>query len=64
MPEYPGGMNALYKYLENKTKSSDVKGKAGGSVIVGFTVSESGKVKDVRALQSDQPILTKEAERM
>ena len=51
MPEYPGGMNALYKYLENKTKSSDVKGKAGGSVIVGFTVSESGKVKDVRALQ-------------
>ena len=52
MPEYPGGMNALYKYLENKTKSSDVKGKAGGSVIVGFTVSESGKVKDVRALQS------------
>ena len=64
MPEYPGGMNALYKYLENKTKSSDVKGKAGGSVIVGFTVSESGKVKDVRALQSDQPILTKEAERI
>ena len=59
MPEYPGGMNALYKYLENKTKSSDVKGKAGGSVIVGFTVSESGKVKDVRALQSDQPILTR-----
>ena len=53
MPEYPGGMNALYKYLENKTKSSDVKGKAGGSVIVGFTVSESGKVKDVRALQSE-----------
>lgn len=33
-------------------------------MIVGFTVSESGKVKDVRALQSDQPILTKEAERI
>ncbi len=64
MPEYPGGMNALYKYLENKTESSGVKGKAGGSVIVGFTVSETGKVKNVRASSSDQSILTKEAERI
>ena len=64
MPEYPGGMDALYKYLEDKTKSSAVKGKAGGSVIVGFTVSESGKVKDVRVLQSDQSVLNGEAERI
>ena len=64
MPEYPGGMNALREYLKDKTESSSVKGKAGGSVIVGFTVTETGKVKDVKASQSDQSILSKEAERI
>ena len=36
MPEYPGGMNALQKYLMNKITSSPMKGKAGGRVMVGF----------------------------
>lgn len=64
MPEYPGGMKALYKYLKDKTESSDVKGKAGGSVTVSFTVTETGKVEDVKASRSDQSILVREAERI
>ncbi|WP_369805649.1 TonB family protein [Bacteroides faecium] len=64
MPEYPGGIDALKKYLKDKVDSSNMKGKAGGRVIVGFTVDETGKVKDVQVLQSDQSVLNKEAERI
>ena len=64
MPEYPGGMDALSKYLESKVADSPMKGKAGGLVTVGFTVTETGKVTDVQVLKSDQPSLDKEAERI
>ena len=64
MPEYPGGIDALKKYLKDKVDSSKMKGKAGERVIVGFTVDETGKVKDVQVLQSDQSVLNKEAERI
>ena len=33
MPEYPGGMDALSKYLESKVADSPMKGKAGGLVL-------------------------------
>ena len=64
MPEYPGGMNALQKYLMDKVASSSMKGKAGGRVMVGFTVAETGKIKDVHVLQSDEEALNREAERI
>ena len=64
MPEFPGGLSALNKYLEDKVNSSSLKGKTGGSVIIEFTVSENGKVKDVKATQSDHSDLTKEAEKI
>ncbi len=64
MPEYPGGMSALQKYLSEKIAGSPMKGKAGGRVMVGFTVAETGKIKDVRALQSDEASLNQEAERI
>ena len=64
MPEYPGGMSALQKYLSEKTAGSPMKGKAGGRVMVGFTVAETGKIKDVRVLQSDEASLNQEAERI
>ena len=34
MPEYPGGMSALQKYLSEKIAGSPMKGKAGGRVMV------------------------------
>jgi len=64
MPEYPGGMSALQKYLSEKIAGSPMKGKAGGRVMVGFTVAETGKIKDVRVLQSDEVSLNQEAERI
>ena len=64
MPEYPGGMDALSKYLESKVADSPMKGKAGGLVTIGFTVTGSGKVTNVQVLESDQPSLNKEAERI
>ena len=64
MPEYPGGMSALQKYLSEKIAGSPMKGKAGGRVMVGFTVAETGKIKDVRVLQSDEASLYQEAERI
>ena len=64
MPEYPGGMSALQKYLSEKIAGSPMKGKAGGRVMVGFTVAETGKIKDERVLQSDEASLNQEAERI
>ena len=64
MPEYPGGMSALQKYLSEKIAGSPIKGKVGGRVMVGFTVAETGKIKDVRVLQSDEASLNQEAERI
>ena len=64
MPEYPGGMDALSKYLESKVADFPMKGKAGGLVTIGFTVTGSGKVTNVQVLESDQPSLNKEAERI
>ena len=43
MPEYPGGMSALQKYLSEKIAGSPMKGKAGGRVMVGFTVLKPGR---------------------
>ena len=64
MPEYTGGTSALQKYLSEKIAGSPMKGKAGGRVMVGFTVAETGKIKDVRVLQSDEASLNQEAERI
>ena len=64
MPEYPGGMSALQKYLSEKIAGSPMKGKAGGRVMVGFTVAETGKIKDVRVLQSHEASLNQAAERI
>ena len=64
MPQYPGGMDALRKYLVDKTSASTLKDKVGGRALVGFTVNENGKIKDVQVMESDQPALNKEAERI
>ncbi len=64
MPTYPGGMNALQIYLAEKIDHSPMKGKASGKVMVGFTVNETGKIKDVHVVESNATALNKEAERI
>lgn len=49
MPEYPGGMAALYQFIGDNLsypKSEENRGTE-GTVHVAFAVNESGKVKDV-----------------
>jgi protein TonB len=52
-PEYPGGENALLKFIaqcpfSNVCKENDIS----GVVHVGFTISKTGEVKDLKILRS------------
>jgi len=53
IPQYPGGFYALGKYVdemqEKFAKSDNVSGKA----VVGFTVSATGKVTDIKIVEQD-----------
>jgi TonB family protein len=53
IPKYPGGFYALGKYVEEMqekiAKSDNVSGKA----VVGFTVSATGKVTDIKIVEQD-----------
>jgi TonB family protein len=46
MPEYPGGMEGLYKYLSTNTKypSAAMQSKTQGRVYVSFVINRKGKV--------------------
>ena len=49
MPEYPGGMEALMKYLQQNARYPEVAKENGvqGRYIVGFCVTSEGKITDV-----------------
>lgn len=53
MPEYPGGMEALYKFLRNNLLYPDTTTEASkeGRVILRFVVSSIGEVKDITVLK-------------
>ena len=63
MPLFMGGNDALRRYLSAKTADSFLKDKR-GIVNVGFTVSETGLVKDVHVLSSGEVALNEEALRI
>lgn len=54
MPEFPGGEEALLKFLGKNTNypAMAVDGKISGTVHVEFIVDENGKVKDVKLKNS------------
>lgn len=65
-PEFPGGVQALYKFLSSNLKyPSDAK-KEGvqGRVICQFTVNKDGSVTDICVLRSVYPSLDREAVRV
>ncbi len=64
MPEYPGWYECTAKISVGENSWFSDEGKVGGRVMVGFTVAETGKIKDVRVLQSDEASLNQEAERI
>jgi len=61
MPEYPGGFQALGEYIremQNKFSQSD---NLSGKSKVAFTVSETGKVTNVRIVEQDSEEIGKAA---
>ncbi|MBP6732837.1 MAG: energy transducer TonB [Chitinophagales bacterium] len=66
MPEYPGGEEALMKFVRNKTvypdreRDLEIEGKA----LVRFVVNEDGSVSNISILRSDSKGFSGEGERV
>ena len=65
-PEYPGGINALMQYLSSNIKYPPAAAEQNieGRVIVRFVVDKTGKVREVKIMQSIHPLLDQEAVRV
>ena len=63
MPQFPGGEDALIKYLCTKVvyPKEAMEQNIQGRVICGFVVKSDGKISDVIVLRSANPILDAEA---
>jgi TonB family protein len=66
MPEYPGGMAEMQKYLMSSVKYPADAHKKGvqGKVFVSFVVGKDGVVKDVNIARGADPLLDAEALRV
>ena len=66
MPEFPGGMQGLFEYMQNNvTYPKEAKNqKIEGRVIVSFIVEKDGSISDVHPLTAVHPLLDKEAMRL
>ncbi len=65
-PEFPGGMDAINKWITENVKYPDVAKENGisGKVFVQFVIDKEGKVTDVQILRGVDPYLDKEALRV
>ena len=52
MPEFPGGMEAMYAYLQKEIKypKSAINKKIEGTVLIEFVIEKDGKVTNVKPL--------------
>jgi len=66
MPEFPGGMQGLFEYMQNNVNyPKEAKNqKIEGRVIVSFIVEKDGSISDVHPLTAVHPLLDKEAMRL
>lgn len=66
MPEFPGGIQALYKYLGENVKYPQAAKANGisGKVFVNFTVEKDGSITDVKIIRGVHELLDKEAIRV
>lgn len=66
MPRYPGGEEALKKYIANTLNYPDVAKKEGiqGKVYVSFVVEKDGSVGDTKIARGVEPALDNEALRV
>jgi len=65
-PEFPGGIDALMKFMAENIKypAEAVKNKIEGKVILKFVVDDTGKVTDIEVARSVAPMLDAEAIRV
>lgn len=66
MPSFPGGDDALYKYISTHLKypSRALDQGVEGKVMVRFVVTESGHIGEIQIMRSVDPDLDKEAKRV
>ncbi len=66
MPQFPGGESELMKFLSNNIKYPVIAQENGieGKVIIGFVVSKTGDISDIKVLRSLDPSCDKEAIRV
>ncbi len=64
VPQYPGGINAFLKFINdnNKLKGKDTDGR--GRVIVSFVVERDGSITDIKVARSIGPEFDAEALRL
>lgn len=65
-PSYRGGMQGFYRYLSKEIQypQSAAKRKITGTVKLSFTINKSGEVEDIKIIESPDPDLSNEAERV
>lgn len=65
-PEFPGGMEALSRYISSNIQypARAVEDGVQGRVIVQFTISRTGKIENVSIVRGRHPALDKEAIRV
>lgn len=66
MPEFPGGQEAMYKYLGKTVEYPDKALEAGiqGVVYVNFIIEKDGMLSNARILRGASPLLDSEALRV
>lgn len=66
MPEFPGGLNELMKFIQNNLEYPSSASREGiqGKVYVRFIVDKNGRVKAPVILKSVHPLLDEEAKRI
>jgi len=66
MPEYPGGLDALMKFLSKNVRYPEEASKLGieGRVVVRFIVNKTGIVSDVEVIRGLDPACDQEAIRV
>lgn len=66
MPQYPGGLAAMLKYIRENIKYPEQAMKKGiqGRVTVSFIIEKDGSISNVRPVHSVHSLLDKEAVRM
>ena len=63
-PKFPGGMTALFNYLEESVVHPESVSEISGRVVLRFVVNKDGSITDIEVVKKLHPDLSKEAIRV